>query len=101
MSDETCACCPEVATADVWTTPVCRAHLELWGDESPMPAEIEAKALPEHFEYSVPGIYLAPLRQLKPGLMEGYYRKWTAIWVAKQKGAPRPSVSHFPARRAP
>lgn len=79
-----CSRCRSVeAVADVWGSQLCTDCYALWGSEAPMPAAIEAKALPEHFEYSTTGIYLAPLRQLKPGLLEGYYRKWTSVWVAK------------------
>jgi len=50
-----------------------------------MPAEIEAKARPDQFEWSQPGIYMAPLRQLRAGLLEAFYRKWTAAWVLEQR----------------
>lgn len=81
-----CACCPEPSTADIWEVPVCPAHFDVWGKESPMPIEIEAKARPEHFETVDVGA--GPYRRLKAGLLEAYYRKWSAAWALRQRATP-------------
>ncbi len=73
------------ATADVWNVPMCSDCFADWGKEAPTSGEVEAKAKPEHFEFTCVGVYMAPLRQLKPGLLEAYYRKWTAAWVAQRR----------------
>lgn len=71
-----CAVCSAPRDADVWETPVCLAHWNLWIDESPSPTAVEAKAQEQHFEVSPHGF-----RRLRAGVLENFYRKWTRAWV--------------------
>ncbi len=80
---EKCSCCPNDATADVWTKPVCPVCFLAWMDEAPFPMEVEAKARPDQFDFNVVGTYLS-IRQLKPGLLEKFYIGWTTKWIERR-----------------
>lgn len=79
-----CQRCRAPSTGAMWTTPLCEECAADWVAEAPTAGEIEAKAKPEHFVVDVSGKYMA-MRQLKPGLLESYYRKWTAAWLLRTR----------------
>lgn len=83
-----CAVCGNTSTVDVWETPVCADHWNAWIDTAPPPMLVEKKARPEHFDEpraATPGLEGIAYRQLKPGVLADYYRKWTLRWVENLK----------------
>lgn len=85
---EKCSCCPEPATADVWTKPVCVECFRAWMREAPFPKDVEDKARPDQFEAIHIGTYMS-LKQLKPGLLERFYLAWTTKWIERQLASMR------------
>ena len=73
----TCAICGADRFADVWETPVCHEHFNVWSDASPFPAQIEKEAPDHSFEETAHG------RQLRADALGKYYRWWTKRWVVE------------------